>query len=291
MNLLNRLERKFGRYAIPNLMKYIVMLYGVGLMIGTLQPMIFNRFLSLNFDMIKRGQIWRLVTFIIPQVSVGSLIYVVIEAYMFYMIGTSLERTWGAFKLNMYFFLGVFFNVIAAWITYLITGFSVNPSLEYVYGSMFFAFAAIYPNTQFLMFLLIPVKVKYLALISGGLYVFIIIQNIAVGNFLGTISIIVSMANFLIFFFATKNHKKFSPREFERKAKFRQQMRKGMNASHPSNVHGHSAMARHKCSVCGKTEHDDEDLEFRFCSRCDGNYEYCMEHLFTHEHVKNNIEI
>lgn len=291
MNLLNKLERKFGRYAIPNLMKYIVMLYGVGLIIGTIQPMIFNQFLSLNFDMIRRGQIWRLVTFIIPQVSVGSLIYVVIEAYMFYMIGTALERTWGAFRLNMYFFSGVIFNVIAAWITYLITGFSVNPSLEYVYGSMFFAFAAIYPNTQFLIFFLIPVKVKYLALISGGLYVFIVIQNIAYGNFLGTITIIVSMANFLIFFFANKNYKRFSPREFERKAKFRQQMRKGMNAGHHTSVHGHSVVARHKCFVCGKTEHDDEDLEFRFCSRCDGNYEYCMEHLFTHEHVKNNIEI
>ena len=80
MKLLYKLERRFGRYAVPNLMKYIVMLYGVGLVIGTVQPMIFSQFLNLNFNMIRRGQIWRLVTFIIPQVSMGSLIYVVIEA-------------------------------------------------------------------------------------------------------------------------------------------------------------------------------------------------------------------
>ena len=286
MNLLNKLERKFGRYAIPNLMKYVVMLYAVGLMISVVEPRIFSRFLSLNFDLIKRGQVWRIVTFIIPRVSIGNLLFVVLAAYMFYMIGNALEKTWGAFRLNLYFFSGVLFNVLASWITYLITGINVNPSLDYVYGSMFFAFAAIYPNTQFLIYFLIPVKVKYLAWISGGLYIYNIIQNIAVRNFTGIIPIIVSMANFLIFFFATRNYKRISPREYERKAKFRKQMKSGMNTGHHTNVNGNSVITRHKCSICGKTEYDDDQLEFRFCSKCDGNYEYCMEHLFTHEHVK-----
>jgi len=286
MNLLNKLERRFGRYAIPNLMKYVVILYGLGLMINTISPLFYRVFLSLDFDMIKRGQVWRLVTFIIPQVSIRDLLFVVLAAYMFYMIGNSLERAWGAFRLNLYFFSGVFFNVIASWITYLITGFSENPSIDYVYGSMFFAFAAIYPNTQFLIYFLIPVKVKYLAMISGAVYIINIIQNIVAGNYFGIITIIVSMANFLIFFFATRNYRRISPREYERKAKFRKQMKAGMNFGHHTTVNGHHVVARHKCSTCGKTEHDDDQLEFRFCSKCDGNYEYCMEHLFTHEHVK-----
>ena len=286
MKLLNKLERKYGRYAIHNLMKYVVMLYGIGLVIGTIAPGLYNVGLSLNFDMIKKGQVWRLITFIIPNVSIYDILFVALAAYLYYMIGNALERAWGAFRFNVYFFSGVIFNILASWITYLLTGVSLSPSLDYVYGTMFFAFAALYPNTQFLLYFLIPVKAKYLAWFDAALYIIMVVQYIMSKNYYAIIPVVVSMANFLIFFFTTRNYRRISPKEFERKARFRRQMNAGRNTGNTSTQRGHTVITRHKCAVCGRTELDDDRLEFRFCSKCDGNYEYCMEHLFTHEHVK-----
>ena len=286
MKLLNKLERKYGRYAIHNLMKYVVMLYGIGLVIGTIAPGLYNIGLSLNFDMIKKGQVWRLITFIIPNVSIYDILFVALAAYLYYMIGNALERAWGAFRFNVYFFSGVIFNILASWITYLLTGVSLSPSLDYVYGTMFFAFAALYPNTQFLLYFLIPVKAKYLAWFDAALYIIMVVQYIMSKNYYAIIPVVVSMANFLIFFFTTRNYRRISPKEFERKARFRRQMNAGRNTGNTTTQRGHTVITRHKCAVCGRTELDDDRLEFRFCSKCDGNYEYCMEHLFTHEHVK-----
>ncbi|NLK74087.1 MAG: hypothetical protein GX288_02210 [Clostridiales bacterium] len=288
MKLLYKLERRFGKYAIQNLMKYIVVLYAVGLILGTMNAPYFSNLLSLNFNMIFKGQVWRLVTFLIPITTIRSILYVFIEIYLYYMIGNALERAWGAFRFNMYFFMGILFNVIASAIVFAFTGFSISPGLKYINRSMFFAFAAMYPNMQFLIYFFIPVKVKYLAYIYGALMAYDLFSYLFSGSIataLLGISIVVSMANFLIFFFATRNYKKISYGEFQRKARFKQQMRQGMNTGGTTS-RGKSVITRHKCAICGRTELDDDELEFRFCSKCDGNYEYCMEHLFTHEHVK-----
>ncbi len=285
MNILNKLERRLGRYALRNLMRYVVALYVAGLVIGVINPYAFT-LLSLNFNEIARGQVWRLVTFIVPQSSIYNIIFVFFKAYIFYIIGNALERAWGAFRLNLYFFSGVLFNVLAALIVFLITGQNIGASIEYVYSSMFFAFAALYPNTQFLIYFIIPVKVKYLAWLNGAIYIYIIMRAIIGRNYLSIITIVVSLANFLIFFLATRNYMRISPREFERKARYRRMRMEGIKQSgNVTHVDGHKVITRHKCAVCGRTELDDDMLEFRFCSKCDGNYEYCMDHLFTHEHV------
>ena len=286
MNILNKMERRFGRYAIPNLMRYIVALYVVGLIVGMMNPYAFS-LLNLDFDEIRNGQVWRLITFIIPWVEMRNIFFVFIKAYIFYMIGNALERSWGAFRLNLYFFSGVIFNILAALIVYLITKQNITTSIEYIYTSMFFAFAALYPNIQFLLYFIIPVKVKYLAWLSGAYYIFIIIQSIMNKNYLNIVSIVVSLANFLIFFLATRNYTRISPREFERKARYKRMRKEGIRQSgNVTQMDARKVITRHKCAVCGRTEKDDDMLEFRFCSKCDGNYEYCMDHLFTHEHVK-----
>lgn len=289
MKFLNKLERKFGRYAIPNLMKYIIILYAVGLITGMLSPYFYDTFFSLNFSMIKQGQVWRLITFIIPNIYFGNLmdvLFVAIKAYLYFMIGNALERAWGAFRFNLYFLSGILFNILAALITYSITGLNLAASLEYVYGAMFFAFAALYPETQFLIYFLIPVKVKYLAWISGAYYIYIVFSNIFKGNLLGVVPIIVSMLNFLIFFLASRNYSRISPREFQRKARYHRQVNEARNQGNVTQHNGRSVITRHKCAICGRTELDNDQLEFRFCSKCEGNYEYCMDHLFSHEHVK-----
>ncbi|MBH1939686.1 hypothetical protein I5677_02110 [Mobilitalea sibirica] len=288
MKFINKLERLFGRYAIHNLMKYVAILYGIGFIISMLSPNIYY-FFSLDFQSIAKGQIWRLVTFIIPRVGMGDLLWVAISVYVYYMIGNALERAWGAFRLNLYFFSGILFNLIAAFITYLITGISIPTSLEAINPTLFFAFAAMYPNTQFYIYFLIPVKAKYLAWFQGAMYLFTIYSYLTHDNQyykLLIIPIVASMANFLIFFFATRNYNRISPREFQRKAKFHRQMQEARNQGPVTQQNGRNVVTRHKCAVCGRTELDDDQLEFRFCSKCDGNYEYCMEHLFTHEHVK-----
>lgn len=287
MKLLNKLERKFGRYAIPNLMKYVVVLFFVGLLIGSFFPYVYFEYLALDFSMIARGQIWRLITFIIPLDSISNILFFAISVYFYYLIGNTLEQYWGAFRLNLYFFSGVFFNIIAALLSFLITGESYisYSSFGFICSTMFFAFAALYPNTPFYIYFLIPVKAKYLAILEGVFYLYNIYNYIIGGKPLYILPLVAAFANFLIFFFATRNYRRISPSEMKRKADFRKQM-KPSNHGTVTQFNGRNVVTRHKCAICGRTELDGEQLEFRFCSKCDGNYEYCMDHLFTHEHVK-----
>lgn len=293
MKFIQLLEKKFGKYSIPNLMKYIIVLYGVGILIYSINPYAFM-FLGLEIDKVLKGEVWRLVTFLIPYNTFRDIFFVILKAYIFYMIGNALDNAWGSFRLNLYFFSAVIFNIVAAFIVYGIFGVNILGNvmlilaspLDIIYSSMFFAFAALYPNTQFMLYFIIPVKVKYLAWISGAFYIVNIFRFIQSKFYFGIIPIFVSLANFLIFYFSTRNYRRISPWEIERRARFRRQIKEGMRTGNTTEFKGRNVITRHKCAICGKTELDDDDLEFRFCSKCDGNYEYCMEHLFTHEHVK-----
>ncbi|MDD5935883.1 MAG: hypothetical protein PUC65_10070 [Clostridiales bacterium] len=284
MKFLNKMERKFGRYAIHNLMAYVIGLYIAGIVIFMVNPAFYYQWLMLDFGKIAQGQIWRLVTFLIQPVEHINL-FILISLYLYYMIGNSLENTWGAFRFNLYYFSGVLFNILAAFIIYLATGFSFPLSLEYINDAMFFAFGVLYPNISFLLFFVIPVKVKYLVLMYAVLFGYNVIEVMKTGAWWYGLAMLVAIANFLIFFALTRNYNRISPTQVKRRANYKKQVR---NANNPDNVvqfRGRQTVTRHKCAVCGRTELDDEDLEFRFCSKCDGNYEYCMDHLYTHEHV------
>jgi hypothetical protein len=284
MKFLNKLERKFGRYAIPDLMKYIVALFLAGLVIG-LMPNNIAGYFGLDFDLVKRGQVWRLITFIIPTGATGNILIFAISTYFYYIIGNALEQSWGAFRFNLYFFSGIVFNILSSFITYIFTGYSLSPSLSFVCGTMFFAFAAIYPNTQFMMYFLIPIKAKYLAWVQAALYLYQVFGYMVNQQYFLVIPLVVAFANFLIFFFATRNYRKISPGEYKRKATYRRKVNEARSQGNVTQFKGRNVVTRHKCAVCGRTELDNDQLEFRFCSKCDGNYEYCMDHLFTHEHV------
>lgn len=273
MNWINKLERKIGKYAIHNLMYYIIILYGVGFVLNMISPTFYAVFLSLNPQAIMHGQVWRIVTFLIQPPS-NSLIFIIFALYLYYMIGIQLERQWGAFRFNLYFFTGVLLHIITSILIYVVTGNVFLLDTTYLNLSLFFAFAATYPDMQFLLFFLVPVKVKWLAVFDGALFVYSIIQSIAFHNYATAIAAIISIANFLLFFFSTRNYKRVSPKEINRKRTYHKE------------VHNAQGITKHKCAVCGKTELDGDNLEFRFCSKCDGNYEYCQDHLFTHQHVK-----
>ena len=155
--------------------------------------------------------------------------------------------------------------------------------------SLFFAFAALYPDMEFLVFFILPVKVKWLALLDGLYFLYAVVQAFLPaygGSVFGIIykanavAAVVSILNFLIFFLGSRNVRPYTPRQMKRKHEFKKnikQARKTMN-------YGNGAS--HRCAVCGRTDLDDSNLEFRYCSKCNGNYEYCQDHLFTHTHVK-----
>jgi len=270
MNILNKLERKFGRYAIHNLSAILIGCYVVGYILGLFTPGILN-WMTLEPAYILRGQVWRLITWVlIPPEELG--IFTIIMLFLYYSLGTTLERTWGAFRYNVYIFSGIIFTVIGAFILYFATGqeyFGLLFSTYYINMSIFLAFAASYPNMQVMLYFIIPVKIKWMGIIYGVMIIYELINT----TWAGRVVIIASLFNFIIFFFANRNYRRISPKEVKRKQTFKKQM------------HSAGSVTKHKCAICGRTDEDGDNLEFRFCSKCEGNYEYCQEHLFTHEHV------
>ncbi|WP_343209553.1 hypothetical protein [Anaerolentibacter hominis] len=280
---LNKVERKFGRYAIRDLMKYVVVIYLAGAVIGMFAPSFYYDYLALDIGKVLHGQVWRLVTFLLAPYGMTSMIdiiFLAIETYLYLFIGRSLENVWGAFRFNLYYVSGILFNIIAAFILYFVfgaAGGSYPMGLTYINRSLFLAFTVIFPNMQLLLFFIIPIKVKWLGIIYGiliGVEVFSYFRMLTPMGISVGVAILVALANFLIYYLSTRNYKRVSPKEVKRKAEYKKQVNKVVN------------FPRHRCEVCGRTEKDNPELEFRFCSKCDGDHEYCMDHLYTHEHIK-----
>ncbi len=285
MSWLDKMERKFGRYAVDNLMYYIIILYGIGFAIQWIAPAFYYNYLSLNAEAVLHGQVWRIVTFIIQPPS-SSPLFLLITLYFYYMIGISLERSWGAFRFNIYFFGGMLLHVLGALIVYFLTGISLPVGTGYLNWSLFFAYAALNPNVEFLMFFMIPIKAKWLALLDGIYFGYAVLQAFLPaygGGPLGilyranALAAVVSLLNFFIFFLASRNMMPYTPKEMKRRREFKKKIR-------PVNHYADGAV--HRCAVCGRTENDGPGLEFRYCSKCNGDYEYCQDHLFTHTHVR-----
>lgn len=278
MRLMDKLERKFGRYAIPHLTQFIILTYVLGYVISILAPNI-QRYLTLDPYFILHGQVWRIVTWLLIPPSRLD-IFTIIMLLFYYSLGTNLECAWGAFRYNVYILGGILITLIGAFVFYgvevAILGtaaitFGSLFSTYYISLSIFLGFAATYPNMQVLLYFIIPVKIKWLAYLDVAYLAVMMI----IGGWATRVVIICSLMNFIIFFLSTRNMRRYNPKEIHRKKVYTQAVHKGqMNVT------------KHKCAVCGRTEKDGDHLEFRFCSKCNGNYEYCQDHLFTHEHIK-----
>lgn len=272
MKFLDKMEQKLGRYAIRNLSLYIIITYVIGYTLQIFAPKLMY-FLNLEPSLILKGQIWRLVSWIlIPPESLD--IFTIIMLMLYFSLGSSLERTWGAFRYNLYIFMGLIASVIGAFILYFCgvdrMGFAF--STYYINLSIFLAFAASYPNERVYLYFLVPIKMKWMGIFYGVIIAYQMINS----NWAGRVVIIASLANFIVYFLMTRNMKRVSPKEIRRKQNFHKQIRRATPAG----------VTKHKCAICGRTELDGDNLEFRFCSKCDGNYEYCQDHLFTHTHVR-----
>ena len=303
MNWLNKLERKIGRYAVPNLIIWLIGAYTIGYVFGTVSPGILS-YLTLSPYHILHGQIWRLVTWVFMPTE-SNLIFLLIMALFYYQLGMALERTWGTFRFNVYIFGGMIFTVIGAFVLYgiyyamnasvisqmpalaaqlsysIASGFSTN----YINMSIFLAFAVMYPDMQVMLYFIIPIKMKWMAIVYAALVVYDIVRYFMGGAWFMALPIIASLLNFIIFFLGTRNLNRYNPKEIHRRNQFKRAMGESKTVPFPGGSKS-GEVTKHKCAVCGRTEKDDPNLEFRFCSKCNGNYEYCQDHLYTHIHKK-----
>lgn len=288
-DMINKLERKFGKYAIPDLTLKILIIYAIGYVIYYFASGLYNYILLDPYQIIHGFQIWRVVTWLLAPPSMSLFSFLISAVFFYYPIGKSMENTWGDFKYNLYMLSGFLFTVIGAFIMYLyfvITG-DGNSSLVmmnsayssiyftpyYITMSIFFAYAATYPDATVLLMFIIPLKMKWLGYIYGAF----LLYEIYAGNLVTRVVIIVSILNFILYFFELRKGglNRYKPKDVKRRREFQQAVKMTPPGS-----------PRHKCAVCGKTELDDPNLEFRYCSKCKGNLEYCQEHLFTHVHVQ-----
>ena len=283
MNWIDKLERKFGRFGVENLTMYVIICYVVGYFLAYFNPSLLS-LLSLEPALILRGQIWRIITWVIYPPSMSNVLWFVIAiVFFYYPIGTSLERTWGSFRYTLYIFSGILFSVIGAFILYFITGAYGIGSLfntYYISLSVFLAYALSYPDMQIILWFVIQIKMKWMAIVYGVMVLYDMITYLRMGLWVYVVPIIASLLNFVLFFFSTRNMQRYNPKEVHRRREFK----KAVAQSRVNPATG--GITKHKCAICGRTEKDDPNLEFRFCSKCNGNYEYCQDHLFTHQHVK-----
>ena len=294
---MSKFEKKFGKYAFSNLSLYLIICYVIGYVIMLIKPE-FLSVLSLDpYKIVMEFQIWRLFTWVIIPPD-GLSLWVIISLYFYWSLGTSLERTWGTYRYNVYLFTGFLCTILGSFLCLLVGTLQYHPifsqygmslaetmayvgawasasfSTFYVNMSILLLFAFTFPDVQVLLMFIIPIKVKWIGIAYAVLLGVNVVLYLISGALPNVILIVMSLLNFIIFFIRHKRRVKLSPKQMKRRVVYRTQTRRA------------TAAARHKCAICGRTEADGEELEFRYCSKCVGNYEYCQDHLFTHTHVK-----
>lgn len=291
MNWMDKLERKLGRYAVPNLSRYFVGAIVLGYVLSMLSPG-FTDWISYDVSAILHGQIWRLFTWIfMPTTSLDFFGLLFLLCVL--MWGSSLESMLGTFRMNVFLWGGVILSDVGGILIYVITkltlgtGASIYLSTYYILMSMLLALAICMPEGEVRLYFVLPIKMKWM-LVFELLYLAYIVFNTfktmiayANGTWLGWVlglvqssQIILAVANMFLFFWASKTH--ISRKQKKRQREFRAQY---------SNPRPGSGISQHKCVICGRTELTNPQLQFRYCSKCTGNKEYCQDHLFTHTHM------
>lgn len=266
MNWIEKLERKYRRFSIPGLVRYIVIASAILFALNEFSrsSRVFG-LLVLDTSRVLSGEIWRLVSFIFVPPNVGIIAFIFM-LYIFYIFGTSMEKYWGSFRLTLYYFIGMVSAIAAAFIT----GFGTS---EFIILSIFLAFAYINPDFKLLLFFIIPVKIKYLAWFEL-LYV---AYSIVFSPFYMKIAAILSFVSFLMFFGSDMYQRWIGPRV---RKLIRQQKRKKFKVIVPQR----DFKLVHRCRVCGRTSEDYPQLKFGYCQACGSDYEYCSDHIKNHKH-------
>ncbi len=259
VTLLDKLERRIGFIAIPGLIRIVVAFTALVYVLTYLNPE-FLSVLQLDPARIRHGEVWRLVTYLFLPSSPAqpgamlSPLWVVLALWFLWFVGDGLERAWGAFRVTLYFLVGMIGTTLAAFL------FGARFSNSMLASTLFFAFAWFYPDEVIYVFFILPMKIKWLAWFSGAL----LIMGFVVGSNSYRMALIAAVSNYFIFFgpeifFRVRHRKEVA----SRRKRFEVQTRSNDEPLH-------------RCATCGATELSDPTLDFRV-SR-DGE-EYCTPHL------------
>ncbi len=286
---LDRFCYKHPRFGIPNLMLIVVVGNGLVWLLDQFSngyPL--SSLLSFAPYYILQGEVWRLITFVfVPESS--NPFFLLLSLYFYYWIGSILQQHWGVTKFTVFYLLGLVLNIAAGFLVYLFIPMPVvTATMYYVNLSLFFSFATLYGEMQVLLFFLIPIKVKWLAWLDAALFGFYIFSSVAqiprIGIFalVGILPPVVAILNYLIFFWGDLMASLGWARQRAAHHGSRQTVNFRQATKHAQQTKGYI----HKCAVCGKTDTDYPDEEFRYCSKCNGYYCYCSEHIHNHVHIE-----
>jgi hypothetical protein len=260
MPLLDRLQRRYGRWALPHVTEGLIACQAIVYLFHEAKPE-FLASIELVPSRVLGGEVWRLITFLCEPPPM-NLVFALFFWYMFFLMGTALEHTWGTFRYNVFLLVGWLATVA---VSFLQPEQAASPA--FLQGSVFLAFAYLYPDFQLLLFFLLPVKVKWLALLQWIGYFYVILFSVPIAKLLAAASI----CNFMLFFW----HDILLRMKAGRR-RMAQQATGIRQAGTP----------RHTCAVCGVTNLSDPKMSFRYCSKCEGAACYCAEHLYSHQHVR-----
>ena len=268
----NKIEKFCVRhpgFGIPGLMKYFAIANVLFWIAGIVNPRILQ-YMTFNPYLILHGQIWRILSFVFIPPSSGIL--ALIAFYFYYWIGSTLEQAWGTPQFNIYFFSGILLTVLYGFLAFFLFRVNISLSSTYIYLSMFFSFAALFPDMQVLFMFILPIKMKYLAYVDAAFFILGVFTSPFPVNLLPVVAVL----NFLIFCggdLLRPLFRKKSPTTINFK-----------KASKEIQKEQARALYRHKCAVCGRTDTEYPNLEFRYCSRCQGYHCFCEDHINSHIH-------
>ncbi|MBQ8355979.1 MAG: rhomboid family intramembrane serine protease [Oscillospiraceae bacterium] len=283
---MKNIRRDFNRFCyrhrdkgIPNLMLFVCLGIAAVYLINQMDPSrTLYYWLSFDRSLILRGQVWRLFSYIFLDTG-GTVFWTAIMLIFYYTLGQGIENVWGTLRLNLFYFTGILIMDVYCLI------FGGNASAYYLHLSLFLAYATLFPDAQFMILFVIPVKSWVLALIDLVMILLGVI-NFFPYNFFP----LIALANYFLAF--GKDCRNLLPPSWRLNAR-----RAVKKVSHPKTVPFNTAGSyqathakvkapyTHKCTVCGRTDVDSPDLEFRYCSRCKGYHCYCSEHISNHAHI------
>ena len=278
---IDRFCQKHRRFGIPRLMMFIVFISAVVFVIDMMdQTGLFQFLLYFDADRIMSGEIWRLITWIFLPLS-GQIIFAALALYFYYFIGSTLEREWETPKFTVYYISGIVLNLIFGFVARYVFKTYAYLTPDYINLSMFFAFAVLFPDFVVRLFFIIPIKIKWLALVNAAFFVYSIVRGIIAGQILLALLPLIALLNFFIICGEDLIGyvRPYKVRASAQTIRFKKAVRQGQQNKE-------SQSFRHKCSVCGKTDIDFPDLQFRYCSRCNGYHCFCLDHISSHIHFQ-----
>ncbi len=286
---IDRFCAKHPRFGIQNLMKILVIIQIVVYVVNFVTELTmgygWSWYLTFIPAAIFQGQLWRLVTWLVIP-NAGNPFMLLLSCYFYWWIASTLERQWGTARFNLFYLSGAVLSVVLGLVLSLLqpmfSGFSMNLSY-YLNLSIFLIIATMFGEMQVLLFFVVPIKMKWMAIIDVVLIVVDMVELFAAGAWAYALVPLASFINYFIFtwpFWSAKlgivKHKT-DPTVIN----FKKAQHQAQRAQKTLQAQGY----RHKCAVCGVTDAMEPDLEFRYCSKCDGYHCYCINHINNHVHI------